>query len=1651
MRKLTIILAVLFAGIMGLHADETNTLSISNSKVSSSPATIGSWTVTSDAESYTTGNNYIHAGSGTKKVSHITLETDIFNSRLIKKVQVWGSSSKNSGVTPKVYIGDNLIGEGSEYTEQTATSGGTEYAVTNSEDKTGALKVVISRSSKTSGAIYFNKVTVTYTDGDDQVVNSLDITESSIEVEEGKSSAKLTVTVDPSDAFVHWKSLDESIATVADGVVTGVLAGKTRVVALAGEKSDTCDVTVKENTSAIWYVLADDKTEFSEGDKIMIAKKGAAILMSQIVSYNKDKTTANFSAVTEGVVCNSTFTKCRELESVVYTIEPNGDNWSLKAADGQYLSIEATKKIHLVSSAKELGIAINSSNTAEITNPKANHGILQYNTSAKIFTTYTSGQADVCIYYFHDPDAGKIVCEPQKAELPDNELVDKKASGSLKVTVTGTNITTDGMLIGLSKNEAFSITPASDLPAEGGEITIAYSVNGMVIQAADTTLSDILTIIGTGKNGKTLEVQVPINVKLMKEYFPQSIGSMLTDSIAQMGGVHMQNSTKEITGKDLFLLNEVTVVYKGSYETIVKDATGFLSVNSSLADVAAGDVISGLRGRLMGAYRRYYFKPEGAVIKKTGTATIEPQVFTAMPVIYDDLSRYVKYENIHFNASGNMLFSETTLYCQDSYGFSAPNDTDAPYSVEGIVSINGKYVQLLLTAAPVIDPNYKRPASGVKLDKNELTLNVGKSETLIATVKPDDAFNKNVSWSVDKPEIVKIEQDGKVTAMREGTAAVTVTTEDGNFTATCNVTVTDIVTLVYEKVTDINDLAEGDKVMIVSDNAKGQFAAGKFGTKNFSGVEVKIAENKILSTDAVGATVFTLGKDDDYWTLSDGGKLVGREGIELREGSGNTQWTITVSAKCDTLLCSVESYGDRFIVYNSNSVSLFGAYSSYDEKTMHPVKLYKETGKQLEDIEPTGIIVNPSVKEMVIGSSLQPDAQIIPSNSKYRDVIWESKNPSVATVSAEGLVQAVAVGEAKIVAKSDRDNTLTDTCYITVRDSIHITDIAISISGNLQTEYTLNETKTAQLSAVITPDNADKQDVVWTSSATSIATVNAEGLLTAVEAGEAIITVTALDNGKSAELKVTVKGVPRIELAPTAINFRDTIYKGEELKARDSVFVTGKHLESDMTVSVTGNSFSATPATLPAGGGWIYIDYAVNAGGDFSGKVTLTSGNTTKSATLNLHVTEQFTIAKLLEKEPEKGTVTGKTEYLLGEVTVTYQNGARLYVRDATGSMLLNGVTGEFANGTVLQGMTGVVSHVKYNPQFDVKTQPAAVAGESVDADTLHTYPTRKDLSNYVIVPNVQFKKDVTLNTVTKSADVMFDGGTLTVYNTYEKEFAAVDTKHVYNILGTLMKYGQNVYEVSPIAISLSDEPYMRAEWNSVLFEDNVLPEGGKATGSESMVLDTLNIKEVKIESTGIFSATFADGLLTVSYETDKSGAQEGVITITGVPTKAGAANIVLTIDAYVDIKDILVPSIEVDKDEVVFDSVTVKYLEHSTGSAVVNVTTKNVKNLKVSNSNQDVFSVELKDNKLTITYDVYKKGDFSTIITLKGEAEQAGQKVENVTIRARIAVGEYPEEMGIEKVNAKEGDGIRYNILGQQVDETYHGIVIENGQKTLR
>lgn len=91
-----------------------------------------------------------------------------------------------------------------------------------------------------------------------------------------------------------------------------------------------------------------------------------------------------------------------------------------------------------------------------------------------------------------------------------------------------------------------------------------------------------------------------------------------------------------------------------------------------------------------------------------------------------------------------------------------------------------------------IRPIYWKSVTGVSLNMTNLKLFTGQTCSISATVLPSDASEQGVTWSSSDPNIANVDQNGKVTSVSPGYVSIKATTNDGGFTASCNVTVEDI-------------------------------------------------------------------------------------------------------------------------------------------------------------------------------------------------------------------------------------------------------------------------------------------------------------------------------------------------------------------------------------------------------------------------------------------------------------------------------------------------------------------------------------------------------------------------------------------------------------------------------------------------------------------------------------------------------------------------------------------------------------------------------------------------------------------------------------------------------------------------------------------
>ena len=162
----------------------------------------------------------------------------------------------------------------------------------------------------------------------------------------------------------------------------------------------------------------------------------------------------------------------------------------------------------------------------------------------------------------------------------------------------------------------------------------------------------------------------------------------------------------------------------------------------------------------------------------------------------------------------------------------------------------------------------------------------------------------------------------------------------------------------------------------------------------------------------------------------------------------------------------------------------------------------------------TKITLNKTNEVLIIGETTVLTATVGPNVDILQDVSWKSSNEAVATVDSKGTVKAVGQGIASI---SVTDGINTVSCVFSVNPFVNLESISFE-----QPQATIKKGDSVKLNVTITPVEATNQNVVWTISDESVATVDSTGTVTALTAGTATVTATTEDGNKTANCSIIV-------------------------------------------------------------------------------------------------------------------------------------------------------------------------------------------------------------------------------------------------------------------------------------------------------------------------------------------------------------------------------------------------------------------------------------------------------------------------------------------------------------------------------------------------
>ena len=293
------------------------------------------------------------------------------------------------------------------------------------------------------------------------------------------------------------------------------------------------------------------------------------------------------------------------------------------------------------------------------------------------------------------------------------------------------------------------------------------------------------------------------------------------------------------------------------------------------------------------------------------------------------------------------------------------------------------------------------PVSQITLNKAETSISVGNSETLTATVAPENATIKALKWASSDEDVATVAPDGTVTAVKAGAATITATAADGSGkSAVCKVTVT------------------GDTTPPAHEHRYGDWS--KDGTNHWHECTDAACPNQSESIKDKAAHIYD---DDADTTCNICGyvRTVTPPAHEHRYGDwrkdGTNHWHECTDNDCPN---REESIKDKAAHVYDNDADTTCNVCGY-VRTVTP-----------EIVPVSQITLNKAETSISVGNSETLTATVAPENAAIKALTWASSDEDVATVAPDGTVTAVKAGTTTITATAADGSGKSATCTVTV-------------------------------------------------------------------------------------------------------------------------------------------------------------------------------------------------------------------------------------------------------------------------------------------------------------------------------------------------------------------------------------------------------------------------------------------------------------------------------------------------------------------------------------------------------------------------------------------------------------------------------------------
>ena len=320
--------------------------------------------------------------------------------------------------------------------------------------------------------------------------------------------------------------------------------------------------------------------------------------------------------------------------------------------------------------------------------------------------------------------------------------------------------------------------------------------------------------------------------------------------------------------------------------------------------------------------------------------------------------------------------------------------------------------------------------TSIQLSEKAVTMSPGEIFELTASVQPENATDKTITWSSSDTSIVTV-AEGKLTAVDAGTAIITA--QAGNFSAQCSVSVNPIKVTAIELSQTSMELLPGESYVLTA-TVYPENATDKTVTWSSSDTDIAIVADGMVKAVAVGSAIVTAqsGNVKAECTVTVNPIEVtsvelSRTSVELLPGESVELTAAVYPENATDKTVTWSSSNTEVATVVDGKITAVAAGSAVITAQAGNVKA--ECSVTVTVIDVTSIRISRTFATLSTGETLELTASVEPENATYKDIAWSSSDTSVATVT-DGKVTAVAAGSVVITAAAS--NGLTASCRINV-------------------------------------------------------------------------------------------------------------------------------------------------------------------------------------------------------------------------------------------------------------------------------------------------------------------------------------------------------------------------------------------------------------------------------------------------------------------------------------------------------------------------------------------------------------------------------------------------------------------------------------------